>query len=76
MADRDATRMQSLLAQIAQAVWRQVEVPLASYAALQEPRALDEGLFRRGGLACREYDDRSLAESRGSPARGPRVMVA
>jgi putative transposase len=36
---------------------RQVEVPLASYAALQQPRALDEGLFRRilGGLACGEY---------------------
>ncbi|HEV8357344.1 MAG TPA: hypothetical protein VGQ17_11320 [Gemmatimonadales bacterium] len=35
---------------------RQFEVPLASFAALQEPRALDEGLFRRllGGIACRE----------------------
>jgi len=55
---------------------RHVEVSLQTYQQLQEPRALDEGLFRRGGLACREYDDRSLAESRGSPARGPRVMVA
>jgi len=37
---------------------RGVEVGLASYQALQEPRALDEGLFRRvlGGLACREYE--------------------
>ena len=36
---------------------RQVEVPLASYAALQQPRALDEGLLRRvlGGLACGDY---------------------
>ena len=36
---------------------RGVELPLTSYAALQTPRALDEGLFRRvlGGLACREY---------------------
>jgi transposase-like protein len=36
---------------------RQVEVPLASYQHLQQPRAVDEGLFRRilGGLACREY---------------------
>lgn len=36
---------------------RRAEVPLASYAALQQPRALDEGLFRRvlGGLACGEY---------------------
>src|SRR2546425_3481736 len=36
---------------------RGIEVPLASYAALQTPRALDEGLFRRvlGGLACRDY---------------------
>jgi hypothetical protein len=34
-----------------------VEVPLASYQHLQQPRAVDEGLFRRilGGLACREY---------------------
>lgn len=33
------------------------EVPLASYAALQAPRALDEGLFRRvlGGIATGEY---------------------
>ena len=37
---------------------RGVELPLTSYAALQTPRALDEGLFRRvlGGLACREYE--------------------
>jgi putative transposase len=36
---------------------RQIEVPLASYAALQQPRALDEGLFRRvlGGIACGDY---------------------
>ena len=36
---------------------RGVEIPLESYAALQTPRALDEGLFRRvlGGLACGEY---------------------
>ncbi len=33
------------------------EVALESFAALQTPRALDEGLFRRvlGGLACGEY---------------------
>lgn len=36
---------------------RQLEVPLATYQQLQQPRAVDEGLFRRilGGLACREY---------------------
>jgi transposase-like protein len=36
---------------------RGIEVPLGSYAALQQPRGLDEGLFRRvlGGLACGEY---------------------
>lgn len=36
---------------------RQVEIPLASYGVLQQPRALDEGLFRRvlGGLACGDY---------------------
>lgn len=36
---------------------RRVEIPLESYRQLQQPRALDEGLFRRllGGLACREY---------------------
>jgi len=36
---------------------RRVELRLASYRQLQQPRALDEGLFRRllGGLACREY---------------------
>lgn len=36
---------------------RQVEVPLATYQQLQQPRAVDQGLFRRilGGLACREY---------------------
>jgi len=36
---------------------RQVAVPLQSYQQLQQPRTLDEGLFRRvlGGLACREY---------------------
>lgn len=34
------------------------EVPLATYAALQMPRAQDLGLFRRvlGGLSCREYE--------------------
>lgn len=34
------------------------EVPLATYAALQTPRAQDAGLFRRvlGGLSCREYE--------------------
>jgi transposase-like protein len=36
----------------------QHEVPLATYAALQTPRAQDVGLFRRvlGGLSCREYE--------------------
>lgn len=34
------------------------EVPLATYAALQMPRAQDVGLFRRvlGGLSCRDYE--------------------
>jgi len=34
------------------------EVPLATYAALQTPRAQDVGLFRRvlGGVSCREYE--------------------
>jgi transposase-like protein len=34
------------------------EVPLATYVALQTPRAQDVGLFRRvlGGLSCREYE--------------------
>lgn len=34
------------------------EVPLATYATLQSPRARDAGLFRRvlGGLSCREYE--------------------
>jgi hypothetical protein len=34
------------------------EVPLATYAALQTPRAQDVGLFRRvlGRLSCREYE--------------------
>ncbi len=34
------------------------EVPLATYAHFQRPRALDVGLFRRvlGGLSCREYE--------------------
>ena len=34
------------------------EVPVATYAALQTPRAQDIGLFRRvlGGLSCREYE--------------------
>src|ERR1035437_8700714 len=34
------------------------EVPLATYAALQTPRAQDVGLFRRvlGGLSCRECE--------------------
>lgn len=36
---------------------RGCEVPLTTYAQLQTPRALDQGLFRRvlGGLSCREY---------------------
>ena len=36
----------------------QREVPLATYAALQTPRAHDVGLFRRvlGGLSTREYE--------------------
>jgi len=36
---------------------RQIELPLASYAGLQQPRTLDEGLFRRvlGGIACGDY---------------------
>lgn len=34
------------------------EVPLATYATLQTPRARDTGLFRRvlGGISCREYE--------------------
>jgi len=34
------------------------EVPLATYAQLQTPRAQDMGLFRRvlGGLSCRDYE--------------------
>ena len=34
------------------------EVPLATYAQLQQPRAQDAGLFRRvlGGISCREYE--------------------
>lgn len=37
---------------------QQREVPLATYATLQTPRAQDVGLFRRvlGGLSCREYE--------------------
>jgi putative transposase len=37
---------------------QQCEVPLATYATLQTPRAQDVGLFRRvlGGLSCREYE--------------------
>ncbi len=36
----------------------QREIPLATYAALQTPRAQDAGLFRKvlGGLSCREYE--------------------
>jgi putative transposase len=36
----------------------QCEIPLATYAALQTPRAQDAGLFRKvlGGLSCREYE--------------------
>lgn len=39
------------------------EVSLATYAALQTPRAQDTGLFRRvlGGLSCRDYE--SAAEA-------------
>jgi len=34
------------------------EIPLATYATLQTPRARDAGLFRRvlGGISCREYE--------------------
>lgn len=34
------------------------EIPLATYAQLQQPRAQDAGLFRRvlGGLSCRDYE--------------------
>ena len=34
------------------------EIPLATFAALQTPRAHDVGLFRKvlGGLSCREYE--------------------
>ncbi|MGH7717610.1 MAG: IS256 family transposase [Gemmatimonadaceae bacterium] len=34
------------------------EVPLTTYATLQEPRARDAGLVRRvlGGISCREYE--------------------
>ena len=34
------------------------ELPLATYATFQTPRALDAGLFRRvlGGISCREYE--------------------
>jgi hypothetical protein len=37
---------------------RRQEIPLATYAQLQSPRAHDLGLFRRvlGGLSCREYE--------------------
>ena len=36
----------------------QCEVPLATYLALQTPRAQDVGLFRKvlGGISCREYE--------------------
>jgi len=36
----------------------QREVPLATYAAFQTPRALDVGLFRKvlSGISCREYE--------------------
>jgi transposase-like protein len=42
---------------------RRAEVPLATYRALQQPRALDEGLLRRvlHGLSCRRY--RECAET-------------
>lgn len=34
------------------------QVPLATYAPLQQPRGQDAGLFRRvlGGISCREYE--------------------
>jgi len=37
--------------------WRNQEVPLQSYHALQTPRAADAGLFRKVllGLSCRDY---------------------
>jgi putative transposase len=40
-----------------------VEVPLASYARLQQPRAMDEGVVRRilYGISCRDY--RAAAEA-------------
>ena len=36
----------------------QREVPRATYAAFQTPRALDVGLFRKvlSGISCREYE--------------------
>ena len=39
------------------------EVPLATYAALQTPRSIDVGLFRKvsGGVSCRE--DQAAAEA-------------
>ena len=39
-------------------VYAGTELPLATYAQLQTPRARDVGLFRRvlGGLSCREYE--------------------
>ena len=39
------------------------EVPLATYAQLQQPRAQDVGLFRRvlGGLSCRDYEEAAEA---------------
>jgi len=38
--------------------WEGCEVPLATYAQFQQPRAQDTGLFRRvlGGISCREYE--------------------
>jgi transposase-like protein len=41
----------------------EIEMPLQSYARLQEPRAADEGLLRRilYGLSCRDY--RAAAEA-------------
>jgi len=42
---------------------RGCEIPLTSYEALQQPRGMDEGLFRRVlyGLSCRNY--RACAEA-------------
>ncbi|CAN5922242.1 hypothetical protein BH11GEM2_BH11GEM2_21790 [soil metagenome] len=54
------------------------EIPLATYAALQTPRAQDVGLFRKvlGGLSCREFAAflRELG-ARGCPLDDQRLVV-